>query len=307
MQTQPVDFLPPSAETPQVHLPDTGTLFLKRAERFDAVAHDHSLGEWLNFLAHLSRAQHAALQKMSPPPLPENATIARAAEHGMPPLSVASLPRPPVWRDILREIASDMTALAPANTRNALKALLAADNEEIEALGDQLLAGVLEQADMVRLPFVAAALQVAFTSMASQLDADKLPLMESHAVCPVCGSLPAVSVIRSNAASPSLRYGHCTLCNTEWHIPRAVCVDCGSDEKLALHEIEGSDGTARAESCECCHSYLKLISQGKHPHIDPIADDLSSIALDMLVDEAGLARSGPNLLLLGAGAQPQPA
>jgi FdhE protein len=78
---------------------------------------------------------------------------------------------------------------------------------------------------------------------------------------------------------------------------------CGDDEKLALHEIDGDDGIARAESCENCNSYLKIIYQGKNAHIDPVADDLASIALDMLVDEAGFERAGPNLLLIGAGSE----
>jgi FdhE protein len=33
-----------------------------------------------------------------------------------------------------------------------------------------------------------------------------------------------------------------------------------------------------------------------------VADDLATLALDMLVDEAGYGRSGPNLLLVGANA-----
>jgi FdhE protein len=37
--------------------------------------------------------------------------------------------------------------------------------------------------------------------------------------------------------------------------------------------------------------------------VDPVADDLASIALDMLVDEAGFERAGPNLLLIGAGGE----
>jgi len=36
--------------------------------------------------------------------------------------------------------------------------------------------------------------------------------------------------------------------------------------------------------------------------LDPVADDLATLALDMLVDEAGYARSGPNLLLINASA-----
>ena len=68
-------------------------------------------------------------------------------------------------------------------------------------------------------------------------------------------------------------------------------VACGDDD----------DGIARAESCGSCESYTKLIVQPKNVRVDPIADDLASVALDMLVDDAGFVRSGPNYLLIGAG------
>ena len=32
--------------------------------------------------------------------------------------------------------------------------------------------------------------------------------------------------------------------------------------------------------------------------VDPVADDLATLALDILVDEAGYTRAGPNLLLV---------
>jgi FdhE protein len=38
--------------------------------------------------------------------------------------------------------------------------------------------------------------------------------MEAHSTCPVCGSHPVVSVIRSDGPTAGLRYVHCTLCNT---------------------------------------------------------------------------------------------
>ena len=45
----------------------------------------------------------------------------------------------------------------------------------------------------------------------------------------------------------------------------------------------------------------KIAYQDKDPRVDPVADDLATLALDLLVDEAGFGRSGPNLLLFGAG------
>ena len=46
MNTQAIE-LPPSGEAAAVLLPDPGTVFLARAERFDALALHHGLGEWL--------------------------------------------------------------------------------------------------------------------------------------------------------------------------------------------------------------------------------------------------------------------
>jgi FdhE protein len=95
---------------------------------------------------------------------------------------------------------------------------------------------------------------------------------------------------------------HCSLCNSEWNVPRAICTACDTDQGVALHEVEGSKGAVRAETCDACKSYLKIVYQERDPRVDPVADDLATLALDMLVDEAGYERSGPNLLLIGANA-----
>lgn len=301
MNTQAIQ-LPPSGEAAAILLPDPATVFLARAERFDALALHHGLGEWLAFLGRLSRAQHAALQAAAPdiaPPAED--VLARARKHRMPPISVASYQRPAVWREILRNLVGDLLENAPVGARETLDGLLVTSAEDLDKLGEKLLNGEPEGADMVRLPYVAAAMQVVFTALASKLDADALPLMEAHSTCPVCGSHPVVSVIRSDGPTAGLRYVHCTLCNTEWHVPHATCVSCGDRDKITLHEIDGDDGIARAESCGSCESYTKLIVQPKNVRVDPIADDLASVALDMLVDDAGFVRSGPNYLLIGAG------
>ncbi|HMX17540.1 MAG TPA: formate dehydrogenase accessory protein FdhE, partial [Rhodocyclaceae bacterium] len=52
------------------------------------------------------------------------------------------------------------------------------------------------------------------------------------------------------------------------------------------------------ETCDDCHSYLKIVYQEKAPDADPVADDLATLALDILVYEAGYTRAGPNLLLV---------
>ena len=299
MQTQPIDFHPPVEEAAPYLLPVTASLFAERAERFTALAAGHSLADWLNFLSLLSRAQHAALQVLPELALPDATALAQARTHGMPPLNSST--RPAAWRDALRLIANTLAndAIPPA-AQAALATLLAAPDAQLEKLAEAILSGEPDATNAAQLPFVGAALQVAYTKLASQLSADQLQALDAHGICPCCGSLPVASVVRLGAAINNLRYLHCALCNTEWNVPRATCTACDTDKGVALHEVEGSQGAVRAETCDSCKSYLKIVYQEKDPRVDPVADDLATLALDMLVDEAGYGRSGPNLLLIGA-------
>lgn len=299
MSTQPIDFNPPTEEAPAFLLPQAGTLFADRAERFATLARDHALGDWLAFLGQISAAQQHAQARLPALPLPEAETLERARTHAMPPLDPAK--RPAAWRDALRDIANELVADAPDGAQKALKALLAADDAWLERLAEALLVnGEIEEGDAAELPFIGAALQVVFTQLASQMAVSALQALDAHNVCPCCGSPAVASVVRIGAAINNLRYLHCSLCNTEWNVPRAVCSVCSNDKTVALHQLEGSDGRVRAETCDECHSTLKIVYQEKDPNVDPVADDLATLALDMLIDEAGYERAGPNLLLIGA-------
>lgn len=300
MQPQPLDFHPPTEEAAAFLLPVKASILADRAKRFATLAKGHSLADWLNFLGALSHAQHEALKGLPELALPSAEVLEQSFTHGMPPLNAASLARPAAWRDVLRGFAKHLADDAPQAGLAALQKLAASDDSRLEKLADALLSGEPDAADAAELPFVAAALQVAFTALASQLDTKQLQSLDVHGVCPCCGSLPVASIVRLGAAINNLRYLHCSLCNTEWNVPRATCTACDSDKEVALHEVEGSKGAVRAETCDSCKSYLKIVYQEKDPQVDPVADDLATLALDMLVDEAGYLRSGPNLLLIGA-------
>lgn len=298
MQTQPIDFHPPSEEAVPFILPPAD-LFAGRAARFEHLAREHSLGDWLRFLGRLSQAQHDALKAIDNFPLPEAPALERARTHGMPPLDLNE--RPALWRDALRHLLTALSgADVPAGAIAALAALRAADDQRLEQLATILLDGEIGADLAGQLPFVAAALQVAYTGIASRLDSSVLQKLDAPAVCPCCGSPAVASVVRLGAAINNLRYLHCSLCNTEWNVPRATCTTCEDDKEVALQELAGNQGAVRAETCDACKSYLKIVYQEKDPNVDPVADDLATLALDMLVDEAGYERSGPNLLLIGA-------
>jgi FdhE protein len=146
--------------------------------------------------------------------------------------------------------------------------------------------------------FVNAALQVRWAQLAAALSAGELAPIQPGWLCPVCGSRPVASLLDSPGATPRLRYLACSLCDSRWHYTRAVCADCGEGKSVAYHEIEGIAGPARAETCDECESYVKLLQCDKDPDVDAFADDLASAGLDIMVQEAGWQRNAPNPFLL---------
>jgi FdhE protein len=300
MEIKPIDFNKPQEEAPAILLPVPASVFADRAARFATLAEGHKLADWLNFLGQITRAQHDALQSLPElPPIPAVA-LEQARQHHMPPINATAAERPPAWRDVLRQLVAALLPHAPERSVPLLTALASADDIRLEGLADGLLHGEPDPAAAGELPLIAAALQVIFTAMAARLDATQLQKLDTPGVCPCCGSLPVASLVRLGAAVNNLRYLHCSLCNTEWNVPRATCTACGDDKGLAQQQIEGGNGAMRAETCDSCKSYLKIAYQEKDPRIDPVADDLATLALDLLVDEAGYGRSGPNLLLVNA-------
>lgn len=293
-----------SSEPPHVIAPAASAIFSTRAERFDQLAAGHSLGDWLRFLGALSRAQHEALQALPALPLPDAPQLALAREHRMPPLPAQSWPRDPAWRAGLQQIIAAVTSAAPEPARKDLARLAAFDAERIEALAERVLHTELYGDDAALLPYVAAALQVLWTAGAARLGVAEITALDVPGVCPCCGFLPVASVVRGGGEVGNLRYLHCALCNTEWNLVRVKCTACDATEGVSYRHLEAeglkSADAVRAETCDSCKSYLKIVYQEKGP-VDPVADDLATLALDILVDEAGYARSGPNLLLVPGG------
>jgi FdhE protein len=83
---------------------------------------------------------------------------------------------------------------------------------------------------------------------------------------------------------------------------RVKCTSCEEDKGVHYLTIEkdgrkAADAPVRAEACDECQTYLKIFYQEKDPMLEPMADDLATLALDLLVDEQGYQRSGPNFLL----------
>jgi FdhE protein len=288
-------------EAPRVVLPDNPRLFEERAARFERLAEGHPMGAYLGLMARICRGQQAASGARSAAPI-EDAALERSRGYGMPPLSAQSHARSPLWRDDLRHIVEAVRARAEPTVASTLDRLGALDESSVEAIADRLLGGAALDGDGAYVPFVGAALQVYFARQAAALAADDVSHCDVATICPVCGTRPMASILRIGGAQANLRYLVCALCQTEWNMARVKCSSCETDKGvhyLSLARDDSVDGTqaaVKAEACDECKTYLKILNQEKDAFVDPCADDLATLALDLLVDEKGFLRSGPNLL-----------
>ena len=116
---------------------------------------------------------------------------------------------------------------------------------------------------------------------------------EARQFCPVCGSMPVSSMVQIGTTQ-GLRYLHCNLCETEWHVVRVKCSNCEQTRDLNYWSLENEDAAVKAESCGDCGTYLKILYQEKDPQVEAVADDLASLILDAKMEGEGFARSSIN-------------
>lgn len=305
--SQPVQ--PPSfvsgAEPCSLILPLPGTLFAKRAQRLHELADDGALAaDWLRFVAGLAGTQ-ARIQA-------ELAGEIEAAdgldEDGR--LDLAGLPRLAVWHRAF-ELLADAAVAGAASGLGNVSGIAPAERE---AIALRLLAGETQPGDLTCAPLAAAALELVATVAA--VAAFPTGMTSIDEVCPVCGSHAVASTL-ADEASGKRRYLHCGWCNTAWHHMRAQCTHCHSSRDVAYQSLdegrqeagqerEADTGAAwRAETCDDCHTYLKVFDRSKAKAADPVADDLASLELDFALGEAGYQRPAANpYLALASGGEP---
>lgn len=289
---------------PRIRLPQPASLFADRSARLAQKAEGNPIGDYLRFLSRLVRAQQQAAATVQTA-APDAALIAQAQEHSMPLLPAASHVDP-AWHGVLDQLlaALDGAAEVPQALQPTLQALRAMPREERDTLARRVLVGLLtEPQDLAAAPIVMAALQVTFTDRASRLQEGDVPYTDPATVCPVCGTAPTASVLRIGGREAGLRYLHCGTCCTEWHMVRIKCSHCESTKGVRYQGLEqNQEGAVRdevvlAETCDACHTYRKVVNQEKDPMAEPLADDLATLMLDLLMGETPFARASMNPLL----------
>ena len=299
---------------PRIRLPNPAKVFSDRAARLLKLSEGHAVGDYLRLMAAVAKAQQDALERLlassasGPASAQNQQRMQQAREHGMPLLEAAGWPRDSAWRAVLLELC-DAIAAAPGFPGGVAVTCRRIRELSAEALDEQahlLLNSAGLGVDAQAAPLIMAALQVYWTRMVCTLShdvvADHVGNVDVPGVCPVCGTLPVASIVRAEKAYQGYRYLHCSLCATEWHLVRVKCSHCESTEgihycSIEAGSIEGGTSAVRAETCDSCKTYRKICYQEHDMAVEPVADDLGSLALDLLMSEAGFHRGSGNPLL----------
>ena len=262
--------------------------FAQRAARLQTLAIGHAMAYFLRFCADIATAQQACFDHFSTQHVVGTAVL----------------------RDILQSLQQQLRDKTSQQTHAALMVLLDSDDDSLQQLADGLRAGhyPADSTLTAALPLLGAALQVQASLAARQTDLTKAAAAESKS-CPACGGLPVASVLRRGESGHAVRYACCSMCASEWHISRVKCVSCGNTKglqyrTLATHDAEqtkpdhkqphGQRGVQELECCDECHGALKMVSLERDAGAEPFADDLASLALDLLAGDMGYGRIGFN-------------
>lgn len=278
-------------EAPFALVPDPTLVFATRARRFGFLAESGNLGDYLRFLAAVSAVQ-ADLAADLPPvtPVPKRGG-------GMPPIDRMALAGDAALDATLtRFCAAAATIAMPDAARAALAAVAAAGPADRAQLFLNLAEDHIPGDATAPHLFAAAAFQLHLARLAATL-ADLGPL--GSGLCPACSGKPVTSSVIANETIENVRYCTCASCTTQWNEVRIKCMSCGSTKGLSYRSVETHEATVKAECCSECRSWLKILYQVKNPSLDPVADDVGSLGLDLMMRETGLTRAGFHPFLAG--------
>ena len=290
-------------EAPFVRLPDPAAVFATRARRLEFLAPTSDLAPFLSFVAALTRVQERLVAELPPPAPPDPGRLARARENAMPPLDRLTL----IDNDALRQTLDAFLAATagvdmPKEAQQARAAVIDADPDARRWLLSNVLSDAIPPEGAAPHLFVAMAMQAHLARLAATLEGARLVPVRTG-ICPACGGRPAVSVVVGTPGAENTRYATCATCATQWNEVRVKCLCCGSTKGIGYRTLDDSGrpekATVRAEVCDECHSWVKILYQNLNASLDPIADDVGSLGLDISMQGGEWRRAGANPLLAG--------
>ena len=286
-----IGFIPP------VLFPNLKNLYQRRAERLKELGKgEHPFADYLNFAAEVAIAQNNA-QHDNPLEMDMTGVLEHSMKTNTPPLDIKTFPRTAHWHKLLSSIIAELMPIVPESVRPGLENLNKTSETELESMATALLNEQFEKVPADKSMFIWAALSVYWAQMAANIPGKARAEHGDHRhFCPVCNSMPVSSIVQIGS-SQGLRYLHCNLCETEWHMVRIKCSNCEQTRDLNYWSLDDENAAVKAESCGDCGSYLKILYQEKDAKVEAVADDLASIILDARMEDEGFARSSINPFL----------
>ena len=110
--------------------------------------------------------------------------------------------------------------------------------------------------------------------------------------CPHCG-FPILCSIAREEGMGLRRSVVCSICSSEWPVPRLGCLHCGEQEASRL-QVFSFDAWPhiRVEACDSCGGYLKSIDMTKDAEALPVPEDVASSAINIWAFEQGYQAIG---------------
>lgn len=284
---------------PLLFYPTLKILYANRIKRMESLAKESPFADYLNFCIKIVSTQAELSEKYSPKTA-LNSVVYQAAEKSIAPLSLENYPINDEWCEYLRAITAATRQISPEIDKTIAQ-LNRNGKEELLTKAIKLRHNQFDQVDNNESLFIWSALSLYYSQLASHLPGKAVAeLGEQRWLCPVCQSSPIASIIHVGSQA-GLRYLHCSLCESEWYVPRVKCTNCDNLENINYYALDQELAAIKTECCEHCHSYLKIFNQDRDPYLDIIADDINSLMLDLETEKLGFAKSGINPLLFSNG------
>jgi FdhE protein len=200
----------------------------------------------------------------------------------------------PALQSRLREVVA---TLRRADAASALAKAIESGQLEMSTVTSLVLDGqpervheLAEQLDL-DVPLTASLLSLVLLPALAPIRAGLESLLPASAwtlgYCPVCGCFPKLGEFRGLEQTRFLR---CNLCAAGWQFPRLQCPCCGNQDhhRLGYLHVEGEEGKCRANTCEGCRQYVKMVSTlGPLSPLRLLVTDVATVHLDLLAADKG--------------------
>ncbi|UXN03102.1 formate dehydrogenase accessory protein FdhE [Bartonella sp. HY406] len=285
-------------EPPVCRVANIDRLFEDRALRFERLAPTNPVSSYIQFLTNLTKAQHETAQKFKDgftSLTDEKSQIS----FGMPIIDRTALYRNPLANKITKDLFARIEKITMPEA--SMKALAAVKKSKMmqKEIAENLNDRKLQEDQLPEHIFMLASLQVLYSLAASQIDASNIKPLEQN-LCPACGGTHSASQIVNWPNAEGTRFCSCLYCGTMWNYVRIKCTFCGETGAVEYGEVADGPGSILVESCRDCGKYCKMTDAQKDVNLDVFADDIGSLALDLLVKQEGrFVRGAFNPFLYG--------